>query len=872
MLNLLGVYALAEGFDYLALRSFENVLVIDNKDADALNNISVLHFGKGNVEQAIKFVSNALQLDVDNEIYRQNLLEYTDTIASSDTNVDQQNTYEYKHVIALYNSGKFEELYKAKHVLSTSDERSASAAARACIYLDKYSDAIEIFKQKKFKDTNNPFVFSTYVKLLLSLGKTKQAYELLKRKRKQFLKDAHVTIVLAETLCILQKYDNAKKILKEIFEQGLETPEINHLFGLLEIQADRPESASDFLEKAHSTWPEHRGIWKLLYRIRFHLEKYDGCLMLTERLVRSYPQVERYVFTHALACHKLNLIDQAIEYYDRTLAISNNNEKALTNKGVLLEKAGKTIAALECFKTAVVLNPENKIACFNLYRLITSMPVVKNVNDMEIALVHLLNSSVTRPKLICKFIVEQLALNPEIKTVLDWHANFSLSQNLGTALTLLSSNKLILKLMTVCPVASLDFENLFRDMRAHITDKVFRGEGDQNCKFLNALAIQCLINEFIYSQSEQEQAQITSIKRKIDVASDGAQKISSSKILIVACYERINNRKWCATLENKSEISSVIEHHLDYYEEEIENRKNIKMFGSIENNISRSVQAQYEHNPYPRWVNVDIPLTPVSLSQLSADLKLDLINKEIELVTRPRILVAGCGTGQHSISVARRFKDCEVVAIDLSASSLSYAMRKSVQYGIKNIKYMQGDILQVGKLEEKFDIIESVGVLHHMDDPVEGWHNLYKILNSGGLMKIGLYSREARKNIAVVRRQIQELHANKPDDMLTFRQDLIKSGDTLSRSLAHSSDFYSTSNFRDLIFHVKEHTFTIPEIEKMLNQIGLHFSGFETSAVNLFMEQYPDHNALYSLTKWNDFEKSNPFFFSGMYQFWCQKK
>lgn len=872
MLNLLGVYALAEGLDHIALRFFENVLEINKENADALNNISVLNFNNGNTRQAIKFVSNALKIDVDNKIYRQNLKEYTDYIENSDTNFNQQKTYEHKHIIALYNAGKFEELYNAKNLLSSSDERSASAATRACIYLDRSSDAIPILKQKKFRDTDNPFVFSTYVKLLLSLGKTKEAYDLLKRMRKKFLKDAHVSIVLAETLCILKKLDEAEKILKEIFNSGLETPELNYLLGLLEIQAGRPENASDFLEKAHSRWPEHRGIWKLLYRIRFHLKNYTGCLELTERLVRSYPRVERYLFTHALVCHKLNLIEKAIEYYDRTLTVSNNHEQALTNKGVLLEKDGKKIVALECFKTAVLLNPENKIACFNLYRLVALMPVAKNVADMEIALTHLLNSSVTRPKLICKYIIEQLKLNSEIKTVLNWQANSELSQNFDTALTLLSSNKLLLKLMTVCPVASLQFENLFRDIRRHITDKVSRGEGDLSCEFLNALAIQCLINEFIYSQSKQEKTQVLSIKTEIDDAIDGERKISSLKFLAVAFYERINDRRWVLALSNNSQLTSVIEHHLDHYEEEIEIRKDIETFGSIENSVSRSVQDQYEHNPYPRWVNVDIPLSSVSISQLSDDLKLDLVNKDIELVMRPRILVAGCGTGQHSISVAKRFKDCEVVAIDLSASSLSYAMRKSSQYGIKNIKYMQGDILQVGKLEEKFDIIESVGVLHHMDDPVEGWYNLSETLNSGGLMKIGLYSREARKNIAAVRRQIQDLHASKQNDILTFRQDLIKAGDTLSRSLAHSSDFYSTSNFRDLILHVKEHTFTILEIEKMLDRLGFHFSGFETSAINLFMEQYPDHNAMYSLTNWNNFEKSNPSFFSGMYQFWCQKK
>ena len=60
---------------------------------------------------------------------------------------------------------------------------------------------------------------------------------------------------------------------------------------------------------------------------------------------------------------------------------------------------------------------------------------------------------------------------------------------------------------------------------------------------------------------------------------------------------------------------------------------------------------------------------------------------------------------------------------------------------------MQGDILKLNQLERQFDIIESVGVLHHMDDPSAGWKVLVDRLRSGGLMKVGLYSDIARQHI-----------------------------------------------------------------------------------------------------------------------------
>ena len=65
-----------------------------------------------------------------------------------------------------------------------------------------------------------------------------------------------------------------------------------------------------------------------------------------------------------------------------------------------------------------------------------------------------------------------------------------------------------------------------------------------------------------------------------------------------------------------------------------------------------------------------------------------------------------------------------VTAVDLSRASLAYAQRKTSELGITNVKYLQADILNLGELGQGFDIIESAGVLHHMNDPMAGWRVL----------------------------------------------------------------------------------------------------------------------------------------------------
>ena len=90
--------------------------------------------------------------------------------------------------------------------------------------------------------------------------------------------------------------------------------------------------------------------------------------------------------------------------------------------------------------------------------------------------------------------------------------------------------------------------------------------------------------------------------------------------------------------------------------------------------------------------------------------------------------------------------------------------------------------------------------------------------------------------------------------------------------MLETSDFYSLSTLRDLLFHVQEHRFTIPQIADCLDQLGLKFCGFESkNIVSHFTHTNKARDNLYDLDKWQTYEEANPNAFAGMYQFWCQK-
>ena len=92
------------------------------------------------------------------------------------------------------------------------------------------------------------------------------------------------------------------------------------------------------------------------------------------------------------------------------------------------------------------------------------------------------------------------------------------------------------------------------------------------------------------------------------------------------------------------------------------------------------------------------------------------------------------------------------------------------------------------------------------------------------------------------------------------------------KKILNSSDFYSSSNLRDLLFHVQEHRFTIPQIRDCLSELGLKFCGFEGGRiVSQFKLINTKKGDLYDLDRWHKYEEANPKTFKAMYQFWCQK-
>ena len=90
--------------------------------------------------------------------------------------------------------------------------------------------------------------------------------------------------------------------------------------------------------------------------------------------------------------------------------------------------------------------------------------------------------------------------------------------------------------------------------------------------------------------------------------------------------------------------------------------------------------------------------------------------------------------------------------------------------------------------------------------------------------------------------------------------------------LASVRDFYVTGECRDLLFHVQEHRFVLPEIKELLATLGMRLIGFLLAphVAQGYAERFPEDKAMIDLDRWNAFEAEYPDTFAGMYVFWAQ--
>ena len=428
-------------------------------------------------------------------------------------------------------------------------------------------------------------------------------------------------------------------------------------------------------------------------------------------------------------------------------------------------------------------------------------------------------------------------------------------------------------------IADRDLERLLTRVRSRLLlDSDTRA--DTSVGFLSALALQCFNNEYAHAQSNAEAGPLAQAQTAIEDALDKGTALddaSARELLVYAAYRPLHSLRGADRLlsmaPRDSPLHVLLQRSVADVREERELRTQIGTIGAISDGVSQAVRGMYEENPYPRWFAID-RAPPITLSEwLQREVPAIPV---IETPPAVRVLVAGCGTGHDALWLASNIAGASVLAVDLSLTSLSYAQRMANTLVATNVEFRHGDILGLADLPERFDMVASTGVLHHMLDPLAGLKSIAGLLRPGGLMKLGLYSRRARHSVNAARQLIAARQIPPTEAAIrSFRQTVLDAApDSPLGELRYSNDFYSTSMCRDLLFHIQEHQYDMLQISELLRDAGLNFLGLSElpqETIDRYRRMFPNDTFMKSVGNWDRYEEQYPNTFSGMFLFWCRK-
>ena len=682
-------------------------------------------------------------------------------------------------------------------------------------------------------------------------------------------------------LCQSGAFTEAEQLYRRIIAGSPDTPDAWNNLAVICYQQDRFDDAAEAADRATQLRPHIPQYWVMHGNIAQALHRAGDAQASFSRAIELAPDFAEAHYRRALSYHREQKIKPAIAAYREALRLAPDVAEIHFYLAEALTLDNQWPAAMAAYEQAFARDPDGQLdrrGCIDALRYMhwDALPAfweaeikrffarddIDKTRYVSIGLQALKAKSAFK-KVLAAARLEPVEFAPDAAALQEFMRD-------GLFLLLLQDALVVDAGLEIC---------LTRLRTALLFDGGLRGQAPPD--FLCALALQCFNNEFVFAETPAESARIAELTAEIEagLTTGGAmQETEVRRLVVCAMYRPLHalrgSNDWMARVPLLPALQQLLRRSVLNTDTERELRQDVQTLGTITDEVSLAVRGMYEEHPYPRWFSFD--RWPQIAFTRWIENEVPMLKTRVEHSAPLRLLVAGCGTGQDAIWLATDIADVQVLAVDLSRASLAYARRMAKELEVTNIEFRHGDILGLGALTERFDMIYSKGVLHHLREPQAGLQVLAKLLRPGGLLKIGLYSERARASINAAREIVRQRQIPATEAAIReFRQYVLGLQEESGlKTLASLRDFYSISMCRDWLMHVQEHQFRLPQITAMLEKLGLTVLGLADvprHAVANFRGMFPGDDVATRFDRWDEFEAGHPETFVQMYQVWCQR-
>ncbi len=517
----------------------------------------------------------------------------------------------------------------------------------------------------------------------------------------------------------------------------------NNLGTVLQQQGNPAEALARY-DRALALKPDYAEAYcnkGLALQAQGSLDAAIACYRKAIRFKPAYPEAHHELGNALAAQGKL---DQAIASYGKALSLQPDFADALHNLANALSERGLISVAMDSYRRALALKETGELKT-SFVRCLRRLDFHQADADLRRLVTRALSEPWARPGDLVDVSIRLIMFDRGVRECVEratraWPARLPAEALFGEpGIAALANDPLLRSLLENAHVADLALERLLTMVRHALLDAATDAVGgapvdEEILGFYCAVARQCFVNEFVFCCTDDEIGRAQALRDRLVADLQNGKAVPTLWPVAVAAYFPLLSLPCLDALQNAAWPESVRALLVQQIAEPVEERgyrDGMRRLTTVADGVSRQVRQQYEENPYPRWIK--LPRAEKARS-LEGYLRHQFPRASFRYLPRGGaidILVAGCGTGQESIETAQQFPEARVLAVDLSLSSLSYAKRKSNERGLKNVEYAQADITQLGSLGRTFDIIVSVGVLHHLADPMAGLRELVAAASPG---------------------------------------------------------------------------------------------------------------------------------------------
>ncbi len=151
------------------------------------------------------------------------------------------------------------------------------------------------------------------------------------------------------------------------------------------------------------------------------------------------------------------------------------------------------------------------------------------------------------------------------------------------------------------------------------------------------------------------------------------------------------------------------------------------------------MRALYDAAPYPK---VLAEARPQGIPLLDHWINAASFSGKLVLHSKSKILIAGCGSGEEAIMLAKHYSQSQIVGIDFSEQSILRAKDLVQKENLSNVAFDVGDLMNDLWIEKyhSFDFVLCHGVADYVADVSKLMKNLSKCITPNGLIYLTVNS------------------------------------------------------------------------------------------------------------------------------------